>query len=172
MTLNEDQKKQVIQWINAGAKLAEIQGRLEKEFSARVTYMEVRFLVDDLKVMPKDPEEKKAATPPAKPAARPPTAPNPAAASTPATAIPVEVVPEPTSPGGAGGVTVTVDSVVRPGAMISGNVTFSDGKSAGWYLDQMGRLGMAPMEKGYRPLPADVEEFQLLLQDELAKKGF
>ena len=72
MTLNEDQKKQVIQWINAGAKLAEIQGRLEKEFGARVTYMEVRFLVDDLKVMPKDPEEKKAATPPAKPAARPP----------------------------------------------------------------------------------------------------
>ena len=65
-----------------------------------------------------------------------------------------------------------MDSVVRPGAMISGNVTFSDGKSAGWYLDQMGRLGMAPMEKGYRPSPADVEEFQLALQDELAKKGF
>ena len=172
MTLNEEQKKQVIQWINAGAKLAEIQSRLEKEFGARITYMEVRFLVDDLKVLPKDPVETKAPTPPGKAVATPLTAPNSAAASAPAKEIPLELEPEPALPGGAGRVTVTVDNVVRPGAMISGNVTFSDGKSAGWYLDQMGRLGMAPMEKGYRPSPADVEEFQMALQDELARKGF
>jgi hypothetical protein len=64
-----------------------------------------------------------------------------------------------------------VDKVTRAGALVSGNVTFSDGQKAGWYLDQMGRLGMAPTEKGYRPSPADVEEFQLALEKELARLG-
>ncbi len=37
-----------------------------------------------------------------------------------------------------------VDTVARPGAMVSGSVTFSDGQKGHWYLDQMGRLGVAP----------------------------
>ncbi len=173
MTLTEEQKRQVIQWIDAGAKLSEIQTRLEKEFGARVTYMEVRFLVDDLKVLPKDPTPAPTPAPtikPATPAAGTPSpSPLPPAATPPPAPIPLEVEPPPTA---GGRVTVTVDTVVRPGAMISGNVTFSDGKSAGWYLDQMGRLGLSAKEKGYRPSAADIEEFQMALQDELARKGF
>ena len=172
MNLNEEQKKQVIQWLDEGAKVADVQSRLEKTFQLRMTYMEVRFLVDDLKVLPKDPAPPKAPEAPAKPAT-PPAAPAPSVpAGGPAAAIPLELQPEPPLPGGGGGVNVTVDAVVRPGAMISGNVTFSDGKTAAWYLDQAGRLGMVASEQGYRPSAADVEDFQMALQDELARKGF
>ncbi|GDY21911.1 hypothetical protein LBMAG56_32580 [Verrucomicrobiota bacterium] len=172
MNLNEEQKKQVIQWLNEGAKVADIQNRLEKTFQLRMTYMEVRFLVDDLKVLPKDPAPPKAPEAPAKPASPAVSAPAAATAAGPSGAIPLELQPEPPLPGGVGGVKVTVDTVVRPGAMISGQVTFSDGKTAAWYLDQMGRLGMVASEKGYRPSAVDVEDFQMALQDELARKGF
>jgi hypothetical protein len=64
-----------------------------------------------------------------------------------------------------------VDQVTRPGAIVSGGVTFSDGKTAEWYLDQTGRLGLAPAEKGYKPSEEDVMDFQAALQQELTKFG-
>ncbi len=67
---------------------------------------------------------------------------------------------------------VTVDQLARPGALVSGKVKFSDGKSAEWLLDQMGRLGLVPAEKGYKPAPDDLQEFQTVLQVELQKLGF
>ena len=67
---------------------------------------------------------------------------------------------------------MSVDRVTRPGAVVSGNVTFSDGKSAQWYLDQLGRLGMVPKEQGYRPSQNDLMGFQAQLQKELAKLGY
>ena len=56
MNLTEAQRQQVANWINAGAKLSEIQNRLQSELGLKLTYMEVRFLVDDLKLTPHDPE--------------------------------------------------------------------------------------------------------------------
>jgi len=38
-------------------------------------------------------------------------------------------------------------------------------------LDQAGRLGLAPVEKGYKPSQADLQDFQLALQGELQKLG-
>jgi hypothetical protein len=61
--------------------------------------------------------------------------------------------------------------VTQPGTLVSGTVTFSDGNVASWYLDQTGRLGLAPKQQGYRPSPEDVEDFQLELQNELQKLG-
>lgn len=72
----------------------------------------------------------------------------------------------------AGRVAVSVDQLTRPGALVSGKVTFSDGKGAEWYLDQMGRLGLAPREKGYKPTQSDLMEFQAALQEQLAKLGY
>jgi hypothetical protein len=70
------------------------------------------------------------------------------------------------------GLSVTVDQIARPGALVSGKVTFTDGQKAAWTLDQMGRLGLAADQKGYRPSPADLEQFQAALQTELGKMGF
>ena len=55
MILDDTQRNKVAAWINEGLKLAEIQKRLEIEFGLRLTYLDVRFLVDDLKLKPKDP---------------------------------------------------------------------------------------------------------------------
>jgi hypothetical protein len=151
MNLDETQRQAATTWINDGLKLSEIQKRLEIDFGLRVTYLEVRLLVDDLKLKPKDPP------PPPKPVA--PAVPEPAADLPPG--LPAS-----------GGVSVTVDQLTRPGALVSGKVKFSDGKSADWFLDQAGRLGLAPGEKGYKPPAADLQEFQIALQSELQKLGF
>jgi hypothetical protein len=43
---------------------------------------------------------------------------------------------------------------------------------AKWYLDQMGRLGLEGVDKGYRPATEDVQDFQMQLQKILQKKGY
>ena len=158
MKLDEAQKQKVSGWIEEGLKLSEIQDKLNSEFGFRMTYMEVRFLIDDLGVKLKDKPVEVPAPPPAA---------TPAAGTTPAGTAPLE------EDGLVGGVvSVTVDQVTRPGSLVSGKVKFSDGKSAEWYLDQMGRLGLAPKEQGYKPSQEDLLEFQTELQNELAKLGF
>jgi hypothetical protein len=161
MKLDDAQRQKVSQWIEEGLSLSKIQDRLAAEFGLRLTYMEVRFLMDDLGVKLKDaPREapaeiKPGKTPPAAAAASKPTSP----------AAP----PEGETPAG---VSVSVDQITRPGALVSGKVTFSDRKSAEWYLDQMGRLGLVPKEAGYKPSQEDLMEFQAELQTELARLGF
>lgn len=163
MKLDDAQKQLVAQWIEQGAKLSEIQTRITAEFKLAMTYMDVRFLVDDLKLVPKDPEPVKAPeTAPASPVAPLTTKP-----------VPVhELEPLPVPQPGATAVSVTVDQIARPGTLVSGKVTFSDGQTAEWSLDQTGRLALAAQQKNYRPSQADVQAFQQALQNELAKMGF
>ena len=142
-------------------KLSEFQKRLEKDFGLKSTYMEVRLLVDDLRVQLKDPEPPKAPAP----------APEATLAPT-AAAVPMGGAAPGAAPDGlVGGVSITVDTVTRPGTLTSGTVKFSDGQSAQWYLDQMGRFGMVPPVRGYRPSQEDLQEFQMLLDRELQKLG-
>ena len=54
MKLDDNQRQTVAKWISEGAKLSEIQNRLALEFGVKLTYMEARFLVDDLKLTPKE----------------------------------------------------------------------------------------------------------------------
>lgn len=166
MNLNETQKQAVASWLAEGQKLSEIQTRLGSEYGLRLTYMEVRFLVDDLKLKLTDPE--------------PPKAPAPAPSLAQPAGVPPEgsVIPdEPelaadTPMPGSGKVSVSVDQLTRPGALVSGKVKFSDGVSADWYLDQTGRLGVVPQQQGYKPSALDVQEFQMALEREMAKLGF
>ena len=163
MKLDDNQRQAVAKWISEGAKLSEIQNHLASEFGVKLTYMEARFLVDDLKLTPKDPEPPKVVAPPTAPAAA-----SPLTTPVPADEIPAadDVVP-PVSK-----VSVSVDQITKPGAMISGKTTFSDGQIAEWYLDQAGRLGVVPKQAGYKPSAADVQDFQLALQQEVAKLGY
>jgi len=164
MNLDEATKQKVASWIEQGLKLSEIQSKLAAEFKVNLTYMETRLLVDDLKLTPKDHAPSKA---PHELGAKP-------GAAKPADEPEMGGAPEEdiAAPSGAGGVSVGVDQVARPGALVSGTVSFSDGKSGAWYLDQMGRLGVIPSQQGYRPSPEDMQTFQAQLQNELAKLGF
>jgi hypothetical protein len=150
MNLDDTQRKKLTGWIDEGLKLSEIQKKLETECGLRMTYLDLRLLVDEMKLQPKDP------TPPPKPAE--PAAPEPEPAA-----------PQPEA--GMGKVAVAVDQLTRPGALVSGKVTFTDGKTADWILDQAGRLGVVPAEKGYKPSQTDLQEFQMALQNELQKLG-
>ncbi len=168
MNIDEVKKQRVAAWIEEGLKLSEIQSKLASELSVTLTYMEVRLLVNELKLMPKDP--------PPPPAAAISPLPGPEA-DMPQPGDPKGTVSEetlgadPAAPG-AGSISVSVDRVARPGALVSGNVTFTDGNSAAWYLDQHGRLGIVPKVAGYKPAPQDLQTFQVELQKELAKLGF
>ena len=165
MNLTEEQRQRVSVWISEGAKLSEIQNRLASELGVKLTYMEARFLVDDLKLVPKDPERPKVVEPPvgAKPADKLADKAVPAPGP-----LDDDLAPLPSS----GKVSVVVDQITRPGAIVSGKVTFSDSQTADWYLDQTGRLGVVAKQQGYKPSAPDLQDFQIALQQELAKLGY
>jgi hypothetical protein len=155
MSLTDEQKAAVAGWIEAGASLSDVQKRLREEFQIALTYLDTRLLVDDLKVTFKEPEPE----------------PIPAEAA----ALPPEedefLPPLPSAPGG-GSVSVTIDQITKPSALISGRVTFSDGETADWLLDQMGRLSLNPSKLGYRPTEKDVLAFQMELQRLARSQGY
>tara|TARA_B100000989_G_scaffold192223_1_gene144960 strand:+ start:3546 stop:4022 length:477 start_codon:yes stop_codon:yes gene_type:complete len=158
MELSDAQKAAVTQWIQEGRLLADVQRSLREEFEISMTYMDVRFLVDDLdiEVAEEEPETPELSEVEA----------GEDAAAEPAEA---ELVDEGTN----GAVTVDVDAIMRPGSLVSGTVVFSDGVSLGWQLSAAGQLGLIPGEDPeYRPSPEDVQSFQSQLEEVLRKKGF
>lgn len=144
MTLTDEQKAAISVWIQAGAGLPEIQKRLKEELGIALTYFETRLLADDLKLQLLEPE---------KPAETP---------------KPEDPLPESAAPGK---LALTIDQITRPGAMVSGRVTFSDGEKAEWSLDQTGRLALNPLTPGYRPSQKDVMDFQVELERAARSQG-
>ncbi|MGF1655589.1 MAG: hypothetical protein ACFCU3_01280 [Verrucomicrobiales bacterium] len=139
MQISDEQKKAVSGWIQAGATLAEVQKRLREEFELGLTYMDVRFLVDDLKLKLIDqPKNEVTSTDP----------------------LPTSDA-EPSAPGK---VSVSLDTIAKPGRALSGQVTFSDGKKGEWYFDETGRLGLQAEEVGYRPSQEDLMAFETELR--------
>ncbi len=171
--VTDAQKAVVAEWIRDGAGLSEVQRRIKDEFDLTLTYMDVRFLVIELGL---DVKEKETAAPAV---SDPLDAPDNAAApgfeeeGVPGGGEP-EGFPGSEEPGGfpGGGVSVELDRVVKPGAIVSGSVTFSDGQTAAWTLDQLGRLGLDPGLEGYSPSPEDIQMFQDKLREALEKRGF
>ncbi len=136
-SLTEEQIQAIRDWAAAGSQIAEIQKKLNEEYEISITYMDARFLVLDLEVEILTEEEEPE---------------------------PEEEEPEkiPT-----GDVHVTVDTIVRAGAAISGSVEFSDGEKALWSIDSMGRLSLDADEAGYRPTEEDLQLFQDKLREHL-----
>src|SRR5208283_2240241 len=107
MNLDPAHRQKVVEWIAQGLKLSEIQNRLASELDVRVTYMDVRLLVDDLKLTPKDAEPSKPAVSVLQaPAANPPAP----VADLKSAGPPLGAAPKP------GGVSIAVDHLARPGA--------------------------------------------------------
>ena len=167
-SLSAEQKRAVATWVADGLSLSDVQKRIGADFGLSMTYMDVRFLVDDLDLTLKNKEEPK-------PAAPAPEAPPPGDAVDPGAApadLPPEASAAPAPEPGAGRLTLTLDPIQRPGVLVGGSVTFSDGKSGQWQMDQYGQLGFVPPEPGYKPSPADVQQFQVTLDNELRKLGY
>jgi hypothetical protein len=139
--LSPDQIAALQQWAAEGATMSDLQRHLKEDFGFSVTYMDTRFVILDLGI--KLIEEPKE----------------------------VPKVEEKTAPVPTGKVTVTMDTLTLPGALVSGKVTFSDGETAIWMLDQSGRPGLDPDTPGYRPTQEDILEFQQQLRALIEKSG-
>jgi hypothetical protein len=166
MSLTPEQKSTVATWVAAGDNLSAVQKKLLEEFKITMTYMDVRFLVDDLELTLKDAAPKADASDVSK--SPPPPAAEPAAVDEDDLS---EAVPP--IPAGGGNVTVTVDQVsLNPNALASGDVTFSDGVTGKWIVDHSGRPGFTQISQpGYRPTPADGQAFMQELSAALQSRG-
>ena len=144
--LSSEQVEMVKEWVAEGAQMADLQKRLKDDFGFNVTYMDTRFLSLDLALNFQVDEEESEG---------PNDIENPEAQE--------EVDLEPLVQDKET-VTVTLDQVARPGAMVSGTVTFSDGMKALWLIDEMGRPSIDPDQPGYQPSEADLVTFQAELK--------
>ncbi len=162
MKLTEEQLKSVAAWFAGGASLDEIQKRLVAEFGVHLTYFDLRMLVADLP----QPEEADAASESSDSSSSSESSESSESSDSSDSSESSEGEPQ------AANVAVTVDALMIPGTMASGDVTFSDGVKGKWYLDQMGRLGLGgDLPQGYRPSPADGAMFQARLMEALRAKG-
>jgi hypothetical protein len=159
MTLTPEQKKTVSNWVAAGDSLSAIQKKLTEKLGISMTYMDVRFLVDDLDLKLKDP------APPADASDVSKGAPAPADKKgfldKAKEKLGLAGGPDEAEDAPPAGVRISVDKVsLNPAALASGTVTFSDGVTGRWMVDQQGRPGLLDVSKpGYRPSPADAQAF-------------
>lgn len=187
MTLTSEQQQAVSSWVAAGDNLSIIQKKLSEQFKISMTYMDVRFLVDDLNLALKDAAPKADASDVSKSAPTgsaagkakaasdlPPDeadAPLPGEEDLPEDADLDEALPPNAGPSS---LSLTVDKVtLLPGALASGAVTFSDGVTGKWIVDNYGRPGFTEVSKpGYRPSAADAQAFMQELSAALQKRGY
>lgn len=138
MTLSEEQKQTIAQRLSDGASISDIQRLITDEFGGVITFMETRFLIDDLNLELKEPDPEPEVVEEASDTESPSDLPSDAA----------------------GGISVEIDKITQPGVSLSGTVAFRDGVSAKWYVDESGRLGLDPEQEGYQPSPEDLQAFQ------------
>jgi hypothetical protein len=160
-SLTPQQRQLVEQWAADGANLNQIQDRLRSECETTLTYMETRLLLMELgvKLQDKPREVEKPAPAPVAPAADGEEA----------------VADEVTAPDAAAdgsALKISVDETPPAGALISGRVTFSDGVTVQWFMDQQGRFGMRGPAPGYQPPAVDIPVFQAELDNILQLRGF
>jgi len=155
---NEERKPVVRELLAKGQTLSQIQDYLHKEKSDPITYMELRLLLSEMPdaKLPEKELPKTVMPPQSAPSA------SPAAKST-GTANESESV--------GGKLSISVDQVPAPGAMLSGYARFSSGAKAHWFLDEMGRLGLEPELGASKPTQKDMQEFSTELRRMLQQTG-
>lgn len=159
MNLTDAQKEAVTGWVADGLKLSEIQSRISESFEVSLTYMDVRFLIEDLELQlkeqpkPVDSDLRNVPPPPGN------------------EAIENEQIDASDKPSADSSVSVLLHNLYKPGVVVSGDVTFSDGEKVGWSLDQTGRLALNPTTEGYQPSQDDLQEFQKELSMVLQSRG-
>jgi hypothetical protein len=156
--MNDSERDQLIaELLGEGLSLSDVQKTLKEKHGLQITYMDLRLISSELEVdwekidpkAAKDSEKKDDATA--------------SGNNTSDSGLSDNV-------GGKNGTVVNVNKVVRPGAVMSGDVKFRSGATADWHLDPLGRLGLNPTGTGDKPTEEDLQEFQMELQKSLQGK--
>ena len=150
-SFSSEQIAVVQSWADQGEGLSGIQKRLAEEMEIKVTYLELRFLLDDLGVQMPDEE----------------VAPQEQSDLD----EEVEEKKEDRKDPKGNNVAVSISKLQRPGAVISGTAQFAGGEQAEWWLDQLGQLGMSPKNKDFRPNDKQMRAFQKELQKAVQSEG-
>lgn len=136
--MTNDERKQVVKELLAkGQTLSQIQDYLRTEKNDSITYMELRLLLSEM------PDAKLPEKETPKPAVLP---------------------PEPKAPASGGKLSIGMDQMPAPGAMLSGYARFASGAKAHWFLDNAGRLGLEPELGSEKPTQQDMQEFSTELR--------
>ena len=142
--MTNEQRKPIIKMLLAqGRTLSQIQDSLRTEHGDSITYMELRLLLSempDLKLPDKE---------------------RPKATATASTMLAADAPPPGVAAGAGTGskLSISVDQMPAPGAMLSGYARFASGAKAHWFIDEQGRLGLEPELGASKPTPADMKEF-------------
>ncbi len=167
----EERNQLIVDSINSGMSLSDLQQKLSSEYGENLSYLELRILASELAIdWEKQNKPKKAA--PAPPP--PPSQPEPEAKDVEAEEdFPEEDAAEEDFPEeeGEGHSVVTVDDTPKPQTAMSGSVVFPSGAKASWFMDRFGRLGIADLEEGApQPTQEDLDDFQVELQKALQER--
>lgn len=167
MELTNEQHQALEKKINDGLSLSDLQAQFNEEFNLSLTYMEVRFLVDDLNLTLQD-----------KPETSKTTLNETLGSENNRDSVDNENAAEELVNSDnlerddfGSSLSVEVDRLMKPGSVVSGTVRFSDGINSSWSIDQFGRLGLNPSQEGYQPSAEDLQDFQKELQLALQKHG-
>ncbi len=145
---NEERKEIVRKLLAEGQTLSQVQDYLCKEKGDTITYMELRLLLSEMPET-KLPEKERPKVP-----------------TVPSVAAPVSLTPEPV-----GKLSISVNQVPPPGAMLSGYARFASGAKAHWFIDEMGRLSLEPELGASKPTQKDMQEFSVELKRMLQQSG-
>ena len=146
---DQERNQLIARKLGEGLSLSDVQRLLAQEYGIRMTYLDLRLLAADLPVD----------WGPAEAAKKP----------EPVQATVIDEGEDDDEDEASGGRTVvTLSKLVRPGAAMSGDVTFASGAKAEWFVDTMGRLGLNPALGSARPTQDDLRDFQTELQRQLS----
>ena len=158
---NQERDDFIMGRLNEGVSLSDVQ-KLLKAQGVNLTYFDLRMLAAELEVnwQKLDP-----AKPEPVPAGKTPAAPAPAAEGAPAT---YDLDHPEAAAGQPSRTEVNISRLVRPGSVMSGDVTFASGAKGDWSLDQRGRLALNLAPESAKPTQEDMLDFQEELQRKLS----
>ena len=146
--MTEEERKRVVgEKLNEGYSLADVQRILDEEYDEKITFLDLRMLAAELEVDWDHIDEEQGK----------------------GQEVIQDVSKAPTGDA-EGGTQVTISKVVRPGAVLSGDVVFKSGVRAEWYVDSSGRLGLNPQGEA-QPTEEDIQDFQEELQRQVSEQG-
>ena len=174
---NEERNRVIMEKLNEGMSLSDVQKFLERECGLRMTYFDLRMLAADLQVDWEKQDRPKADTSidvskaPVQRPQPPPPQPQPQEGADDDDVQPEDGGEEQATPAPApadGHSAIVLDETPIPGAAVSGTVTFPSGASGRWVLTRDGRFGLEPDEGSAQPTEDDYAVFQQDLQRKLA----
>ncbi len=146
MMNTEERNQLIVEKLNEGLSLSEIQNLLEEQHSTRMTYMDLRVLASELENV--DWSQQSTVSFKEQPIKNDEL---------------LDRADEPEA-GGSAGAKISISKLARPGAAMSGRVEFSSGSKAEWILGNDGRLALQPEPGAAKPSEQDIQEFQEELQ--------